>query len=59
MTIPVRSMPSNGGNLAKEKTHPERRAKTINTIRMNMVPPGGSATEPKKSFEKKGFGSYT
>ena len=48
ITIPVRSMPNNGGSLANENSFPDKSAKTISTIRMNMVPPGGSAIEPAK-----------
>ena len=48
ITIPVRSMPNKGGSLANEKSFPDKSAKTISTIRMNMVPPGGSAIEPAK-----------
>ena len=49
ITIPVSSMPNKGGSLANEKSFPDKSAKTISTIRMNMVPPGGSAIEPAKN----------
>ena len=49
ITIPVRSMPNNGGSLANENSFPDKSAKTISNIRMNMVPPGGSAIEPVKN----------
>ena len=49
ITIPVRSMPNKGGSLANENSFPDKSAKTISTIRMNMVPPGGSAIEPAKN----------
>ena len=42
-------MPNKGGSLANEKSFPDKSAKTISTIRMNMVPPGGSAIEPAKN----------
>ena len=41
-------MPNKGGSLANEKSFPDKSAKTISTIRMNMVPPGGSAIDPAK-----------
>ena len=42
-------MPNKGGSLANENSFPDKSAKTISTIRMNMVPPGGSAIEPAKN----------
>ena len=44
-------MPNKGGSLANEKSFPDKSAKTISTIRMNMVPPGGSAIEPAKKLQ--------
>ena len=42
-------MPNKGGSLANENSFPDKSAKTISNIRMNMVPPGGSAIEPAKN----------
>ena len=44
-------MPNKGGSLANENSFPDKSAKTISTIRMNMVPPGGSAIEPAKKLQ--------
>ena len=42
-------MPNKGGSLANENSFPDKSAKTISTIRMNMVPPGGSAIDPARN----------
>ena len=52
ITIPVSSMPNKGGSLANENSFPDKSAKAISKIRMNMVPPGGSAIEPAKKINK-------
>ena len=50
-------MPNKGGSLANENSFPDKSAKTISPIRMNMVPPGGSAIEPAKKNKQTYFKS--